>query len=201
LWDTDPVSVSEEVPLVTASPWPDHLLTLEEYFELPEDNSRHYELAEGVLQVSPRPVSEHQWAILQLWKQLDARLPADWVAITEVDVVVRRGFPSVVRAPDLIVTSRERLGERPKHFESTDVLLAVEVVSPGSRMTDNVTKAAEYAGAGIPHYWVITLEPEVSLAPHSLIRGQYERGKNAVGQYLADTPFDLTVDLAALSRF
>ncbi|QUG99647.1 hypothetical protein HUO13_01510 [Saccharopolyspora erythraea] len=33
---------------------PDHLLTIEEFDELPEDGSRRYELQEGVLQVSPK---------------------------------------------------------------------------------------------------------------------------------------------------
>ena len=33
------------------------------------------------------------------------------------------------------------------------VLLAVEVVSAGSVTTDRVTKPAEYAQAGIPHFW------------------------------------------------
>ncbi|HWE88846.1 MAG TPA: Uma2 family endonuclease, partial [Pseudonocardiaceae bacterium] len=42
------------------SQWPDHLLGLDEYFDLPEDNSRHYELAEGILQVIPRPAYKHQ---------------------------------------------------------------------------------------------------------------------------------------------
>ncbi len=43
-----------------AEVFPDHLLTLEEFFELPEDNSRRYELQEGVLIVSPRAQSLHQ---------------------------------------------------------------------------------------------------------------------------------------------
>ncbi|TDV36059.1 Uma2 family endonuclease [Actinophytocola oryzae] len=37
---------------MTAEAWPDHPLTLEELFELPEDNSRRHELQEGVLVVS-----------------------------------------------------------------------------------------------------------------------------------------------------
>jgi hypothetical protein len=39
---------------MSAVAFPDHLLTLEEFTQLPEDNSRHYELQEGVLIVRPR---------------------------------------------------------------------------------------------------------------------------------------------------
>jgi hypothetical protein len=34
-----------------AEAFPDHLLTLEEFTRLPEDNSRRYELQEGVLRI------------------------------------------------------------------------------------------------------------------------------------------------------
>ncbi|MFF5176200.1 Uma2 family endonuclease [Micromonospora sp. NPDC000089] len=37
----------------------------------------------------------------------------------------------------------------------TDVLLVVEIVSPGSEGIDTVTKRSEYAAAGIPRYWVV----------------------------------------------
>jgi Uma2 family endonuclease len=36
----------------------------------------------------------------------------------------------------------------------TDLLLVIEIVSPGSEGTDQVTKVAEYA-AGIPQYWMV----------------------------------------------
>ena len=42
---------------------PDHLLTLEEFDQLPEDNSRRYELQEGVLQVSPKAAGFHQFVL------------------------------------------------------------------------------------------------------------------------------------------
>ncbi len=38
------------------------------------------------------------------------------------------------------------------------MLVVVEIVAPESRRTDNVIKRAEYADAGVPHYWTIDLE-------------------------------------------
>lgn len=35
--------------------WPHHLLTLADWDNLPEDNSFHVEVAEGILIVAPRP--------------------------------------------------------------------------------------------------------------------------------------------------
>ncbi|MDG4796646.1 Uma2 family endonuclease [Micromonospora sp. WMMD1082] len=40
-----------------------------------------------------------------------------------------------------------------------DVVLAVEVVSPGTRRVDRFAKPGEYAAAGIPFYWRIEQDP------------------------------------------
>ena len=37
----------------------------------------------------------------------------------------------------------------------TELLLAVEIVSPGSAAMDEVVKLREYAEAGIPRYWMV----------------------------------------------
>jgi hypothetical protein len=38
-----------------------------------------------------------------------------------------------------------------------------EFVSPGSKRTDHVAKRADYADAGIPHYWIVDLDDPISL--------------------------------------
>lgn len=43
--------------------------------------------------------------------------------------------------------------------EPVDVVLAVEVMSPGSVSNDRVAKPALYAAAGIPHVWRPELDP------------------------------------------
>lgn len=68
--------------------WPDHLLTLEEFAQLPEDTSRHVELVEGVLHVSPQTVPIHQRIVARLLSALNGQLPSDWEALPEVEVVL-----------------------------------------------------------------------------------------------------------------
>jgi Uma2 family endonuclease len=57
------------------------------------------------------------------------------------------------RIPDLTVWARPL----PRTLWSSldDLLLVVEIVSPGSAAMDDVIKRREYAAAGIPRYWVI----------------------------------------------
>jgi hypothetical protein len=88
---------------VTTSQWPDHLLTLEDWVRLPEDSSRHYELAEGVLQVAPRPIPRHRVVMARLVAQLDAQLRRGLTAVADVEVVLEPAPPPTVRAPDVVV--------------------------------------------------------------------------------------------------
>lgn len=133
--------------------WPDHLLSLEEWEHLPEQERGRVELVEGVLQVSPQPVPRHQLLVPRLHAQLDAQLPGAWTAVVEVGVVLDTGTAPTVRIPDVVVMASAAL-DRPR-LHPEEVLLAVEVASTGTRRTDRVMKLHEYARAGIPHYWIV----------------------------------------------
>ena len=55
---------------------------------------------------------------------------------------------------------------------AADILLAVEILSDGSRRTDRVTKMSEYAESQIPEYWL--LDPSTNrLLVHTLAGAQY----------------------------
>ncbi|MBP2330037.1 Uma2 family endonuclease [Kibdelosporangium banguiense] len=182
-----------------AAPWNDHLLTLEEYDELPYDNSRHYELHEGVLIVTPRAIPLHQKVAYHLEKALDAQLPYDWDVFNDVEIVLRSTFPSIVRAPDVVVVSAEAAEANPPRFTPDQVLLAVEIISPGSRNTDTITKPVEYAAAGIPHYWVIDLDPPLSLTAYHLAGDLgYQEAPAVTQSFSTSEPFPLDIDLTAL---
>ena len=65
-----------------------------------------------------------------------------------------------------------RLGSvRVRWLRSDQVVLAVEVVSPGSETTDRVVKPLQYAQAGIAHYWRIETEPQVVVVTYRLGAG------------------------------
>ena len=78
---------------------------------------------------------------------------------------------------------------------STDVLLAVEVMSPSSVSTDRVSKPAQYAAAGIPYFW--RLEPDV-LVIHALEGGVYRECGRFSGDIAVDDPFVLRFPLGQL---
>ena len=86
-----------------------------------------------------------------LMVSINRQVPATLVATQDTEVVVDPRFPATVRAPDVLITSASRYRQNPSRFDAGDVLLAVEIVSPGSRTTDQVTNLVEYAQAGIPY--------------------------------------------------
>lgn len=176
----------------TPAPDPVGLLSLDQWSELPEDELGRSELQEGVLIVSPRPRRRHQDTLGGLYTVVQAALPSDLHAIMEIDVIIDAGFPPTVRVPDLVVVPAEA-GE-PLHAH--DVVLAVEIVSPGSARLDTVTKLSEYAEAGIRHYWII--RPDRTLSSFTLVDGEYVGVTHAIGTFTATEPFPVTVDLTRL---
>jgi Uma2 family endonuclease len=186
---------------MTADAWPDHLLTLEEFIELPEDNSRRYELQEGVLIVSPRANSLHQRVARRLMNMLDDQLPPEWEAVDDMEIVTQPGFPASLRVPDVVIVREELVSSAVPRFTAEEVLLAVEIISPGSKQTDTLVKPVEYAKAGIPHYWVIDLDDPLSLATYHLAGDfGYQEAPAVTGMFETSEPFSLRVDLATLAQ-
>lgn len=185
---------------MTSIDWPDHLLTLEEWDALPEDVSRRFELVDGVLQISPRPTSNHQLAIMLLGAQLNAALvPQHLVAVPDVDVVLVEAFPPLLRAPDIAVVSLADARTAPRRYHAEHLRLAIEIISPGTARVDRVAKMADYAEAGIPNYWIIDLVGTVTLDAFVLADGTYHASMvSATGEITMSDPVALTIDLAAL---
>jgi Uma2 family endonuclease len=120
---------------------------------LPDDGNR-YELVDGALLVTPAPVPIHQRAVGLLARLLTEYV--DQLRLGEVfespaDVQLE---PETILQPDVFVVPE--MAEPVRRW--TDVralLLAVEVLSPGSRRHDRITKRAFYARVGVPEYWVV----------------------------------------------
>ena len=116
----------------------------------PDDEALRYELEDGCLIVSPSPPNPHNIAATQLAALLLVELGDDWrVAAAGAVLFDAHNY----REPDLVVIRRD--GARSAYADPTDVLLAVEVVSPSSIRRDRLVKPAQYAEAGIPHFWRI----------------------------------------------
>jgi len=122
--------------------------------------------------------------------------------------------PSGVRKPDILVIPRDVaraaiVDETPKLIPGTEVLLAVEVISPGSgsERTDRVRKVREYAALGIPQYWIVEHQPEIRIHRLVLDGGGYRTepvvasGATFAAEIEADKVFRVTFDPAALLDF
>lgn len=60
--------------------------------------------------------------------------------------------------PDLFVVPSEA-GRRPRaDVPTTRLLLAVEILSPGSARFDRVVKRHAFQAAGVPEYWIVDVD-------------------------------------------
>lgn len=175
--------------------WPDHLLDLDEWSALPEDSSRRFELAEGVLSVAPRPIARHQKLIKRIAAQLDAASVGRFEALPEFELVVEGGAAATVRVPDLVLAPCDLPDATPR-LDAADAVGVVEVLSPGSRRLDRVLKLHEYAEAGVPTYLLVEPGPPVVVIEFVLEDGVYR----SVAEHRASAPLRLgiTLDLDAL---
>ena len=127
--------------------------TVDDLDALPESHYR-YELTDGALTVSPSRSSLHQVLAARLLVQLEAVAPEPLVVTQAVEIRFGR---QLTRVPDVLVV---RSDQPERHwFAPSEVIVAVEIESPGSHLEDRATKPALYAHYGIPHYWRIELQP------------------------------------------
>ena len=184
---------------------PTHLLTIEEYAALGETEFGYTELQEGRLLMSPSPHFTHMRALFRLAAQLDQQAPDDLVVVGELDI--NMGFsaedePGDSRRPDIIVCTRaeaDKVEEGGGLIRASEVVVAVEVISPGSQRTDRKIKRAEYAEAGIPHYWMLdTTAPTSLLACHLTDEFGYVDDQEATGVFSTEVPFPVRIDLNSL---
>ncbi|CAM3820027.1 Uma2 family endonuclease [Tsukamurella ocularis] len=168
-------------------------MSLDDWRALGEDASQRYEVQEGVLIVSPRPRQRHQNVMLALGSRLLQQRPAGVRVTPEPDVIIDARTPVTVRVPDLVICR----GDEEEILTAQDVLVAIEILSPGTRRVDLVMKRSEYADAGIEHYWILDVD-EKRMEVLTLVDGAYS-GEWVGGVFSTSTPFDVTIDLDTLS--
>ncbi len=171
-------------------PW-----TEEEFLALPVD--RRVELLDGALLVSPSASVRHQRLSLRLWAALDAVVPVGCEVLGAVNVRVGTGK---ILIPDLAVVSTPGLDLTV--CEATDVVLIVEITSPGNAVADRAIKPQLYAQAGIPHYLRIELgAADPSAVAYRLEHEYYITVARAdPGKLLVLTqPIAVTLNLATLA--
>jgi Uma2 family endonuclease len=141
--------------------------TTDDLDALPDDGRRH-ELIDGVPIVSPSPTTGSQRIAMLLGAALDALCPPDLAATQSVDIRLSRRRSL---CPDVMVVSADATNRNVSHYLPTDVVLAVEIVSPGSLAMDRIMKPALYAQAGIPYFWRVETEAGLRVATYRLDTG------------------------------
>lgn len=104
------------------------------------------------------------------------------------------------RDPDVSVLRLESLvGDRRRQPTAADILLVVEIVSPGddARERDYETKRRVYAESGIAEYWIVDPDEHrvtVLSLDHGVyrVRGEFERGTQATSGVLPNFAVDVS---------
>jgi Uma2 family endonuclease len=127
-------------------------MSAEEFFGLGETQER-YELIDGVVVMSPSPLPLHNAMIAEVIFQLMtfARRVAGVSVFPETDV---RLAPALVYRPDIVAYAPGRLLGTPDRLTIAPDLV-VEMLSPGTKAIDLVTKRDDYEAFGVGEYWAI----------------------------------------------
>jgi Uma2 family endonuclease len=140
--------------VTTGEAWPGFggPFTVTELDRMPHDG-RRYELVDGVLVVSPRPILVHQFVAMQLAYTLKSSCPKGLCVLAEPAVQID---PVTELNPDLVVMRVEDV-EGAKL--ALPPLLVVEIRSPSTALIDLNRKKAAYERFGVPSYWIVDPEP------------------------------------------
>jgi Uma2 family endonuclease len=136
-------------------------ITFEEYLSYDDGTDSRYELVDGELILMPPATARHSDIIdfiADCFKAIAREYKLD-IKIKTGDVGVRTGMNSS-RIPDVSVVDGEVWRNLPRDVSAviqTSLMLAVEVVSPGTEQIerDYTDKAIEYQNTGIPEYWIV----------------------------------------------
>ncbi|HEY3563109.1 MAG TPA: Uma2 family endonuclease [Kribbella sp.] len=138
-----------------------------DYLDLAPADGRRREIVDGGLFVTPAPSRLHQRAVTRLGSRLLQVCPADLeVLVAPFDY---RPTPERSLQPDVLVCSPD---DTDPHHARKPLALAVEVLSPSSKMLDLLLKRGVYEQAGVRSYWILDPEKE-SLTVLELVDGCY----------------------------
>lgn len=163
--------------------------TIEDLLALPDDAPR-VELTDGVLEVVPSPTGGHQKINSLLDNWLERHIPVGFQSLMAVGVVLGG---NTTREPDAVVLHGP--ADLDHHFYMPEqVVVAIEIVSPGTRKRDRFEKPGLYAAAGIPHYWRIEQNP-LHVFAYDLVGGRYEPAADSAEELVLSKPFEIRLPI------
>jgi len=130
-------------------------LTLDEFFQLPEEPGKRFELDRGALIVEPSPTFRHNAIRFRIAPHLQDFVRAHQLGHVTVENDFRLG-PDIVRNPDVAFVATEPL--RRMNVDKSPIEgvpdLAIEVVSESNLAQDMLTKVHQYLAPGAKAVWV-----------------------------------------------
>ena len=169
-------------------------LTTKEFFALDVDEKLKVELIGGALAVSPSSKPWHGRVANRLARMLEDTLGEQFPVFTDLDVIIDE---ETVPRPDVFVIKGAAYGPD-KVAEARDVVLAIEIMSPGSQVNDRLVKPSLYRDAGIPSWRVERSGRKLALFEIPL-RGDEQTHLGQVTLKVAD--IDVPIDLDAIARY
>jgi Uma2 family endonuclease len=158
------------------------------------DDGRRYELIDGVLIVTAAPGRVHQRAVGRVYRLLDdGCTPAFEVLLAPFTVGLAE---HTAMQPDVLVARRDQLTDRDLPGPPP---LAVEVLSPSTRLLDVKVKRARLERAGTPSFWVVdpVARPEEArlIAWELGPEGRYQQVADVTGEkgFDATLPYQVSV--------
>ncbi|MEZ0106753.1 Uma2 family endonuclease [Catenulispora sp. EB89] len=168
--------------------------TTKEFFALDVDEKLKVELFGGALAVSPSPKHWHGLVSLKLRDALTTALGESFIVYLDLDVIVDE---ENVPRPDAFVVRSEPY-DPDRVTEAADVLLAVEIMSPGSQVNDRRIKPSLYRDAGIPS-WRIERSGKHLVLFEIPLSGEEVTHLDQVTLKVAG--IDVPIDLEAIARY
>jgi Uma2 family endonuclease len=168
--------------------------TVEDILSLPDEAPR-VELKDGVLLVVPSPAGGHQKIGHLLWRWFDDNAPDWFEALGAVGVAVDH---KNTLEPDLVLLRAPVLPDR-HYYLPEQVVIAVEVVSPGTKRRDRFEKPGAYAAAGVPHYWRIEQNPVHVYAYELDADGSYQLSADSGTELVLQRPFEIRLSIGAIT--
>ena len=168
--------------------------TVEDVLALPDDAPR-VELDDGVLVVVPSPAFSHQKIGHRLWRWFDDNVPKDLEPSGALGVLINNRN---TLEPDVVLLRKPTVHEH-HYFEPDQVVIAVEVVSPGTKKRDRLIKPEAYARAGVPHYWRIEQDPVHVYAYELDEAGEYQLVADSDTELVLERPFPIRLPIGAIA--
>ena len=121
-----------------------------------EDDGQRYELIDGELFVTPSPTDVHQLVAGEFAYRLRHYLDGTrFGRVVTAPIDVRRGDRTRNRVQPDVLVLRLRDGNRPAYpYDLQDLMLIIEVSSPGSVRLDYQIKRELYLREGVGEYWI-----------------------------------------------